>query len=146
VSPTELSFTGRSSDRRPFGQTDMKTVGLNWKCRASASTCLRFISRFPARISEIVDSAIPVSVATSVCLVARLSLEKSQQLDARNRWHCVMLFFVFFHQLPQEIEVILLLARYGGINQSVVCDLLTLVNTASAVPLTASRNQRYHDS
>jgi hypothetical protein len=44
----------RTSVRRPFGQTDMKTVGLTWKCRASASMCFRFISRFPARISEFV--------------------------------------------------------------------------------------------
>jgi hypothetical protein len=61
-------------DCRPFGQTDMKTVGLTWKCRASASMCFRFILRFPAKVSEMLDSAIPVSVATSDCLVAWLPM------------------------------------------------------------------------
>jgi hypothetical protein len=44
--------------------TLINTAGLTWKCRANASMCLRFSPRLPARISEIVDSAIPVSAET----------------------------------------------------------------------------------
>ena len=51
-------------------QVDRKTAGLTWKCRDSASMCFRFNSRLPPRISEIVDSAMPVAAATLACVVS----------------------------------------------------------------------------